>query len=112
MLQDLFKALPDKELITIAISCGRVLAGLSAYQFPRCGAFGANLEIVEEYGAPSQLVPAVVHRALFEGRAGARLGPELREAGGVLPRDWLPRSRLVDVVSQVTFLDDSQERPR
>ena len=35
-----------------------------------------------------------------------------RDAGGELPAEWLPLSRLVDVVSQVTFLDDPRDRPR
>jgi aminoglycoside phosphotransferase (APT) family kinase protein len=35
-----------------------------------------------------------------------------REAGGELPADWLPLSRLVDLLSQVTFLDDARDRPR
>jgi hypothetical protein len=29
-----------------------------------------------------------------------------------LPADWLPLSRLVDLVSQMTFLSESRDRPR
>jgi aminoglycoside phosphotransferase (APT) family kinase protein len=35
-----------------------------------------------------------------------------REAGGELPADWLPLSRLVDLLSQITFLGDARDRPR
>jgi fructokinase len=63
--------------------------------------------------------PPLVDVGLFL-RAGDALPRGFREAfaagyraaGGVLPNDWLPLSRLVDVVSQVTFLDDPRERPR
>jgi aminoglycoside phosphotransferase (APT) family kinase protein len=33
-------------------------------------------------------------------------------AGGKLPQQWLPLSRFVDLVSQITFLDGEAERPR
>jgi aminoglycoside phosphotransferase (APT) family kinase protein len=197
LLQDLFKTLPPAELVDIAGACGRVLASISARRFPTCGELGPGLSVVREYGRPSRFVPEVVHRALFEGRAGERLGAEARDAlwrvveraaprlgaiddhytlvhgdykrsnillerepagwrvsavldwefafagpplvdvglflragealpggfrdafasgyrdaGGELPGEWLPLSRLVDVVSQVTFLDDPRERPR
>ena len=53
-------------------------------------------------------------------RAGEALPAGFREAfatgyraeGGELPDDWLPLSRLIDVLSQVTFLNDARERPR
>jgi hypothetical protein len=53
-------------------------------------------------------------------RAGQALPPGFREAfaagyresGGELPEDWLPLSRLIDVLSQVTFLNGARERPR
>lgn len=204
LLQELFKVLPPAELVQIAGECGSTLAALSKHRFEKCGELGAGLEIVEEYARPSEFVPAAVHRALFEGRAGERLGSEMRdalwavverasprlraiddryalvhgdykrsnllmrrssslvsgaaadwsvaavldwefafagpplidvgiflragsalpagfretfadhylEAGGALPADWLPLSRLVDVLSQVTFLDDPRERPQ
>ena len=35
-----------------------------------------------------------------------------RDGGGWLPEEWLQLSRLVDLVSQVTFLDSEVERPR
>jgi aminoglycoside phosphotransferase (APT) family kinase protein len=197
LLQELFGTLRPSELVEIAGACGTVLAALSAHRFERCGAFGPGLEIVQEYGPPSLFVPQVVHRALFEGRAGERLGSVLRDqlwaavertsprlsavdgrytlvhgdykrsnllmtrtgcawsvsavldwefafagpplvdvglflrageglpdgfrdafascyrdAGGELPDDWLALSRLIDVVSQMTFLDDPRDRPR
>jgi Ser/Thr protein kinase RdoA (MazF antagonist) len=197
LLQELFKSLRPSELVSIAGECGRVLASIASLRFESCGEFGAGLEIVRDYGRPSQFVPTVVHRALFEGRAGERLGADLRDelwgvvegaspllrtiddryslvhadykrsnllmqpsgsgwkveavldwefafagpsiidvglflraghalpqgfretfasgyqdAGGELPADWLPLSRLVDVMSQVTFLDDARDRPR
>jgi aminoglycoside phosphotransferase (APT) family kinase protein len=197
LLQELFRTLPRAELVEIAEKCGWVLAALSAHRFPRCGEFGSTLEIVKEYGRPSDFVPSAIHRALFEGRAGRRLGSALsdqlwraverwapllhriddcytlvhgdykrsnlllsrsgaswevsavldwefafagpplidlglflragpalpdgfraafaasyREAGGELPEHWLPLSRLVDVLSQVTFLDDPIDRPQ
>jgi aminoglycoside phosphotransferase (APT) family kinase protein len=34
------------------------------------------------------------------------------DAGGLLPPDWPRLSRLVDLVSQMTFLDDPRDRPR
>lgn len=196
LLQELFKILPPSELVDIAGECGRVLGAFAAHRFDSCGEFGARLEIVRNYGRPSQFVPRMVHRALFDGRAGERLGSRLRdelwrvveraspllepiddryslvhadykrsnlimqpsgsswkvgavldwefafagppiidvglflragqalppgfrtafascyqEAGGSLPIDWLPLSRLVDVMSQVTFLDDARDRP-
>lgn len=197
LLQELFKTLPPSELVSIAGECGCVLASLASHRFERCGEFGAGLEIVQDYGRPSQFVPTIVHRALFEGRAGERLGAGLRDelwrvvergapllksiddryslvharlqalepahatfrrrveswdgarlgvrirrptrhrrgaipssrpgfargisrsvrvvlpdAGRELPADWLPLSRLVDVISQVTFLDDARDKPR
>jgi aminoglycoside phosphotransferase (APT) family kinase protein len=197
LLAELFGTLRAPQLVEIAGACARVLAALSVHRFGSCGGFGPELEVVHEYGRPSRLVPEVVHRALFEGRAGDRLGLELRDAlwsvvertsprltaiddrytlvhgdykrsnllitrtgavwsvkavldwefacagpplidvglflragdalpegfrenfascyraaGGELPGDWLPLSRLVDVLSQVTFLDDPRDRPR
>lgn len=203
LLQELFKTLSPAELVSIAGECGETLAALSKHRFDKCGELGARLEIVHEYGRPSEFVPAEVQRALFAGRAGERLGSEMRdelwrvvertsprlraiddrytlvhadykrsnilmsrtvssgrsatgwrvaavldwefacagpplidvgiflragsalpagfresfaaryvEAEGVLPADWLPLSRLVDVVSQVTFLDGPRERPQ
>jgi aminoglycoside phosphotransferase (APT) family kinase protein len=197
LLQELFGTLGPAEFVEIARACGRVLASISARPFPECGELGPGLTVVREYGNPSRFVPEVVHRALFEGRAGGRLGAGLRdalwrvverwsprleaidgpyalvhgdykrsnllmvrtdagwrvgavldwefafagpplvdvglflraggalpegfrqafasgylEAGGTLPEDWLPLSRLVDVVSQMIFLDDPRERPR
>jgi Ser/Thr protein kinase RdoA (MazF antagonist) len=35
-----------------------------------------------------------------------------RDAGGELPSEWLRLSRLLDLVSQITFLDDPRDRPR
>jgi aminoglycoside phosphotransferase (APT) family kinase protein len=35
-----------------------------------------------------------------------------RDGGGWVPKDWLRLSRLVDLISQVTFLDSEVERPR
>jgi aminoglycoside phosphotransferase (APT) family kinase protein len=197
LLQDLFKTLSDSELLDIAGSCGKVAAAFATHPFPTCGEFGQQLTIVKEYGAPSQFVPEAVHKALFGGLAGKRLGPKLgdalwavvertaprlreidgrytlvhadykrsnlllcrgkagwdvaavldwefafagpplidvglflragaalppgfrdafaagyRSAGGELPSDWLHLSRLVDLVSQVTFLSDPRDRPR
>ena len=201
LLQALWQPLSQpsrvRELVDIAETCGRVLALLSGHRFATCGEFGPGLSIVHEYGPPSRFVPGMAHRALFEGRAGARLGDKLthelwrvveraspalraidnaytlvhadykrsnllvqrragawqvaavldwefacagpplidvglflragtalpsgfreafaagyREGGGHLPSDWWPLSRLVDVVSQLTFLDDPHHRPR
>jgi len=197
LLQDLFKTLPDAELVDIAGACGRVAASLASHRFPSCGEFGESLFIVEPYGAPSQFVPDVVHNALFGSLAGERLGVPLRDAlwtavartapllseidgryalvhadykrsnillqrsaatwsvsavldwefacagpplidvglflragkalpagfrdafvagyrhaGGELPAEWLRLSRLVDLVSQMTFLNDPRDRPR
>lgn len=63
--------------------------------------------------------PPLIDVGLFL-RAGARLPPGFRDAfvscyrdaGGELPADWLPLSRLVDLISQVTFLDGRRERPQ
>ncbi|MDF3065422.1 MAG: phosphotransferase enzyme family protein [Polyangiaceae bacterium] len=63
--------------------------------------------------------PTLIDVGLFL-RAGRALPDGFREAfvdgyqnaGGKLPRRWLPLSRLVDLVSQRHFLDGSQERPR
>ncbi len=197
LLQELFKTLSDPELVDIAATCGRVAAAFATHRFPKCGELGAKLQVVEEYGAPSQFVPDTVHKALFGGIAGQRLGVRLRdalwtaveraapllsevdgqyalvhadykrsnlllqragttwsvsavldwefacagppiidiglflragealpagfrdafaagyrEAGGELPSEWLRLSRLVDLVSQVTFLSDPRDRPR
>lgn len=197
LLQELFDTLSTRELVEIAGACGQVLASLATHRFAKCGELGPELEIVREYGSPSRFVPEVIHRALFEGLAGQRLGATLRnalwsavdraspaleaiddrytlvhadykrsnilmrrvesqwsvaavldwefacagpplidvgiflragerlppgfhdafvscyrEAGGELPADWLPLSRLVDAVSQVIFLDGPDERPR
>lgn len=195
LLQELFKTLSPSELVSTARECGTVLASISSHRFEKCGELGPGLEIVHEYGRPSEFVPSAVHRALFSGRAGQRLGASLRDelwravertapmlrviddryalvhadykrsnilmqrsgtgwkvaavldwefacagpplidiglflragralpqgfreaftssyaaAGGELPADWLPLSRLVDVLSQVTFLHDPRER--
>ncbi len=197
LLQDLFRTLSSSALVEIAHCCGQVAAGFSAHRFPKCGEFGPKLQVVEDYGAPSQFVPAAVHEALFSGFAGRRLGPRLRDslwqvvertgpllreidgqyalvhadykrsnllvercgstwgvtavldwefafagpplvdvgiflragdalpagfrdsfvrgyldAGGELPAEWLRLSRLVDLLSQVTFLNDPRDRPR
>jgi Ser/Thr protein kinase RdoA (MazF antagonist) len=63
--------------------------------------------------------PPLIDVGLFL-RAGEALPPGFREAfvagyrerGGELPDDWLPLSRLIDVLSQVTFLNGARERPR
>ena len=197
LLQEIFETRPDPEIVECAGACGRVLAALAEHRFPRCGRFGPGLAIVEEYGRPSRFVPETVHRALFEGLAGERLGVDLRDtlwsaveeaspmlaeiddactlvhadykrsnlllargdagwdvaavldwefacagpplvdvgiflraghalpdgfrdafasayrsAGGVLGPNWLPSSRLLDLVSQMTFLEDPRPRPR
>jgi Ser/Thr protein kinase RdoA (MazF antagonist) len=197
LLAELFQELTPDELIDIARECGQVLAGFRQYSFASCGAFGAELEITREYGRPSRFLPEAVRQALFDGRAGARLGAALRdelwglveraapqlsaiddryslvhadykrsnlllqrstkgwqvsavldwefafagpalidvglflragealppgfreafaagyrESGGELPEAWLPLSRLIDVLSQVTFLNGAHERPR
>lgn len=197
LLQDLFKTLPPSELVDIARCCGQVAAALATHRFAKCGAFGPDLRVVEDYGAPSQFVPDVVQRALFGGLAGPRLGATLRDSlwrvvertspllaeidgkytlvhadykrsnillrrtgptwsvsalldwefafagpplvdiglflragealpagfraafagayrdsGGELPSDWLRLSRLVDLISQITFLNEPRDRPR
>jgi Ser/Thr protein kinase RdoA (MazF antagonist) len=63
--------------------------------------------------------PPIVDVGLFL-RAGEALPPGFRDAfaagyrdaGGELPSEWLRLSRLVDLVSQVTFLNDPRDRPR
>jgi len=197
LLQHLFKTLTDSELVDIAETCGRVAAAFTTHRFPSCGEFGPKLTIVEEYGAPSQFVPEIIHQGLFGGLAGTRLGRPLRDAlwasveraapllrevdgrytlvhadykrsnlllrrserswavaavldwefafagpplvdvglflragealpagfreafatgyrivGRDLPSEWLRLSRLLDVVSQITFLNDPRDRPR
>jgi Ser/Thr protein kinase RdoA (MazF antagonist) len=62
--------------------------------------------------------PALVDVGIFL-RAGSALpdgfrdafAAGYRDAGGKLPTDWLALSRLLDVVSMLTFLDDARERP-
>ena len=197
LLQGLFASLGPRELVEAAGACAEVLARLSAHRFAQCGELGAKLALAREYGPPSRFVPSSIHRSLFQGRAGARLGTPLRDdlwraveqaspllsvldgrytlvhgdykrsnllmqpdgarwtvaavldwefafagpplvdvglflragealppgfretfaaryraAGGELPSDWLPLSRLVDLLSQMTFLDDARDRPR
>src|SRR5690606_25884926 len=63
--------------------------------------------------------PAIVDVGLFL-RAGRALPDGFREAfvscyrdaGGELPVNWLPLSRLVDLTSQMTFLNDARDKPR
>jgi Ser/Thr protein kinase RdoA (MazF antagonist) len=63
--------------------------------------------------------PPLIDVGLFL-RAGEALPAGFREAfvagyrgaGGELPDHWLPLSRLIDLLSQVTFLNDARERPR
>lgn len=63
--------------------------------------------------------PPIIDVGLFL-RAGRALPARFREAfvngyraaGGHLPDEWLRLSRLVDLVSQITFLDGAEERPR
>jgi aminoglycoside phosphotransferase (APT) family kinase protein len=63
--------------------------------------------------------PPLVDVGIFL-RAGEALRAEFRDvfaagyqaAGGDLPSEWLRLSRLIDVVSQATFLDDPLHRPR
>jgi len=206
LLADLFQQLGPSELVEIARVCGQVLARFRQYPFTVCGGLGAELDVTREYGPPSRFLPDFVRSALFEGRAGERLGAALRDqlwplverasprlsaidgpyslvhgdykrsnlllrrsggsgsgrevsprwevsavldwefafagpplidvglflragealpagfreafvagyraAGGELPDDWLPLSRLIDVLSQLTFLNDARERPR
>lgn len=53
-------------------------------------------------------------------RAGEALPPGFREAfvegytaaGGILPDQWLKLSRLIDLASQMDFLNRPEERPR
>ena len=71
--------MPPSELVNIAGECGRVLASIASHRFESCGEFGQGLAIVRQYGQPSQFVPSMVQRALFEGRAGQRLGMGLRD---------------------------------
>lgn len=80
LLQDLFRTASNADLIDIASACGTALAPLAAHPFPKCGAFGPRLEIVEEYGAPSEFVPQFTRQALFGGVAGSRLDESLRDA--------------------------------
>jgi Ser/Thr protein kinase RdoA (MazF antagonist) len=197
LLQDLFKTSSDAELVEIAGACGRVAAAFATHHFPSCGELGANLAVVQDYGAPSRFVPDAVHSALFDGIAGKRLGVPLRDAlwmavertapllrqiddqytlvhadykrsnllirrsgaswdvaavldwefafagpplidvglflragealptgfrdafaagyrdaGGDLPPEWMRLSRLIDLISQVTFLNDPRDRSR
>jgi aminoglycoside phosphotransferase (APT) family kinase protein len=197
LLQELFHSSAPSALVDMAGACGRVLAAFTVHRFTQCGELDASLQIAREYGRPSDFIPGAVQRALFERRAGARLGAALRDelwrtvqrtapllraiddrytlvhgdykrsnlllepvpggwrvsavldwefafagpplldvglflragealpsgfreafaagyrqAGGELPDQWLPLSRLVDILSQVTFLDDTEERPR
>lgn len=63
--------------------------------------------------------PPIVDVGVFL-RAGEALPDGFREAfaasyraaGGELPPDWLPLSRLVDLVNQIIFLDDPRDRPQ
>ncbi|HEY3669227.1 MAG TPA: phosphotransferase, partial [Polyangiaceae bacterium] len=63
--------------------------------------------------------PAIIDIGLFL-RAGAALPSGFqdsfvagyRDAGGELPSEWLRLSRLVDLISQVTFLNDPRDLPR
>lgn len=63
--------------------------------------------------------PPLIDVGLFL-RAGRALPEGFREsfaegyrgAGGKFPARWLPLSRLVDLVSQITFLDGPAKRPR
>jgi Ser/Thr protein kinase RdoA (MazF antagonist) len=63
--------------------------------------------------------PPLIDVGLFL-RAGKALPIGFREAfeagyrdvGGELPLEWLRLSRLLDLLSQVTFLNDPQDRPR
>jgi len=197
LLQELFKTASDSELNEMATACGRVAAALTAHRFSKCGELGAALEVVQEYGAPSQFVPSTLYEALHGGLAGKRLGAPLsnalwaaveraaplleeiddrytlvhadykrsnlllqrtesgwsvsavldwefafagpplidvglflragsalppgfrdafvhgyRDAGGALPAEWLRLSRLLDLLSQMTFLNDARDRPR
>ena len=206
LLAELFEQLGPSELVGIARVCGQVLARFRQYPFAACGELGAELDVTRQYGPPSCFLPDAVRSALFEGRAGERLGAALRdqlwplverasprlsavdgryslvhgdykrsnlllrrsggsgsgrgvsprwelsavldwefafagpplidvglflragealpagfqeafvagyrEAGGELPDDWLPLSRLIDLLSQVTFLNGTPERPR
>ncbi|MEX1040118.1 MAG: aminoglycoside phosphotransferase family protein [Pirellulaceae bacterium] len=197
LLQELFVCLPDSELNEIATDCGRVLAGLGQRPFAECGALDAEMKVVERYGPLSKYTEDYVRDSLHAGRAGKRVGEEMREqiwrtvqrhaprlravdgrfclvhgdfkrsnllvrkrgsswsvaavvdwefcfagpplvdvgnflragdalpvgfrdafaegylaAGGSLPADWLELSRLVDLISQMEFLNRLEERPR
>lgn len=197
LLQTLFHTLPAPELIEIAASCGQTLAPLAQHRFAKSGGLSAELEVTHEYGEPSRFVPEFIREALFNQRAGQRLGLDLRDAlwrvveraspelaeldgryslvhgdykrsnlllarvkgnwrvaavldwefafagpalvdaglflragsalppgfaaafvagyraaGGKLPTEWLRLSRLIDLLSQMTFLNEEAERPR
>lgn len=197
LLQTLLPTLNSEDAVQAAAACGEVLARFTAFPFERSGEFGPNLSLQTEFGAPSRFVPQAIQSALFRGRAGARLGENLRDAlwatvqrvspeltqidgryclvhadykrsnlllrrtgngfevaavldwefacagtplidvgiflragerlpsgfrdafvaayrdgGGWVPKEWLRLSRLVDLISQVTFLDSEMERPR
>jgi len=78
-LQELFASLGDMQMQEVAHACGEVLAGCTAYRFDRCGAFDAQLGIAEVYGPPSRFTETFAYQALFEGRAGGRLGTVMRD---------------------------------
>lgn len=96
LLQTLFHSCSGAELCQIAEACGQVLAGLSAHRFAACGEFGPDLEIITEYGAPSQFVPGFVEEALWNGLAGQRLQPALRDALWSLVRRERQRLEAID----------------
>ena len=53
------------------------------------------------------------HAVLGTGLANTNIRFRLhRDAGGELPSEWLRLSRLVDLISQVTFLSDPRDLPR
>lgn len=96
LLQDLFRTAADADLVEIARACGTALAPLSAHPFPKCGAFGPNLETVEEYGAPSDFVPRFTRQALFGGIAGSRIPESLRDELWRAVESWSPLLSVLD----------------
>ncbi len=79
LLQQVFQTATTSELCAIATACGRELAKLTALEFPVCGAFDEQLRAGSRYGPASAFVPTFIYQALFEGRAGVRVGSRLRD---------------------------------
>ncbi len=75
-LEDLLARASEEDADAAGVEAGRVLAGISSYQFPQTGFFGPGLEVTQPLGEGLSWFAPYLEELLFRGPAGERLGQE------------------------------------